>query len=99
MDPKIIGGVLVALVVIGVLLWKFVFKTSGGEPEISFEEGPPVTATPADPVDDAIMGEGGETVPEDETTELDTAPATDEAEEEAAQQEDAQDEPEGYRIQ
>ena len=44
------------------------------------------------------MGEG-ETVPEEETTELDTAPATDEAEEEATQQEDAQEEPEGYRIQ
>jgi|ETNmetMinimDraft_21_1059911.scaffolds.fasta_scaffold56847_2 cytoskeletal protein RodZ len=99
MDPKIIGGVLVALVVIGVLLWKFVFKSSGGEPEISFEEGPPVTATPADPVDDAIMGEGGETVPEDETTTLDSAPADDVGEEEAAAQEDAQDEPEGYRIQ
>lgn len=99
MDPKIIAGIVVALIIFGALLWKFVFKTPGGEPEISVDEPTPITGpTPADPIDDAIIGEG-ETVPEEETTELDTAPATDEAEEEAAQQEDAQEEPEGYRIQ
>lgn len=99
MDPKIIAGIVTALIVVGLLLWQFVFKTSGGEPEISFDEVPPITGpTPADPVDDAIMGEG-ETVPEDETTTLDTAPADDEAEAEAKIEEEAQTEPEGYRIQ
>ena len=49
-----------------------------------------------DPVDDAILASGGETIPEEDDTTLDSGPADDEAEAEAEAEES--DTVEGYRL-
>ena len=72
------------------------FFPPGNQDVPQVETNEDVSGALYDPVDDAILASGGETIPEEEDTTLDSGPADDEAEAEAEAEES--DTVEGYRL-
>ena len=71
MDPKVILTALVIVIIVGTLLYFFVFKKSDEpKPEIEEIEGPS-----PDTIDDVMTGGDDEPIPDEDETSLETAPA------------------------
>ena len=83
-DPKVILFALVTAIIIGALLYQFVFKKSEEpKPEVDFEEEVEEVEEPSpDTVDEVMTGGDDEPVPEEDETSLETAPADGEIEDE-----------------
>ena len=83
-DPKVILFVVVTVIIIGALLYQFVFKKSEEpKPEVDFEEEVEEVEEPSpDTVDEVMTGGDDEPVPEEDETSLETAPADGEIEDE-----------------
>tara|TARA_B100000405_G_scaffold146665_1_gene102424 strand:+ start:1571 stop:1864 length:294 start_codon:yes stop_codon:yes gene_type:complete len=88
-------GIIIA-VIAGIILIYLLTKSSGSQDVPQVETNEDVSGALYDPVDDAILASGGETIPEEEDTTLDSGPADDEAEAEAEAEES--DTVEGYRL-
>jgi len=84
MDPKVILAALVIVIIVGTLLYLFVFKKSDEpEPEIVIEEEIEEVEGPSpDTIDDVMTGGDDEPIPDEDETSLETAPADGEAEDE-----------------
>tara|TARA_R110001606_G_scaffold357711_1_gene509187 strand:- start:970 stop:1272 length:303 start_codon:yes stop_codon:yes gene_type:complete len=85
MNQSAIIASLVIAIVLGTLLYVFVFKKSEEpEPEIVIEEEieEEELKPSSDPVDDVMTGGDDEPVPDEDETSLETAPADDEVEDE-----------------
>lgn len=89
MEPKVILAALVIVIMLGTLLYHFVFKKSDEpEPEIvveeeieEIEEDEELEPSP-DNIDDVMTGGDDEPVPDEDETSLETAPADGEVEDE-----------------
>ena len=83
-NPKVILFVLITVIIIGALLYQFVFKKSEEpKPEVDFEEEVEEVEEPSpDTVDEVMTGGDDEPVPEEDETSLETAPADGEIEDE-----------------
>lgn len=87
MEPKVILAALVIVIMLGTLLYHFVFKKSDEpEPEIvveeeieEIEEDEELEPSP-DTIDDVMTGGDDEPVPDEDETSLETAPADGEVE-------------------
>jgi len=88
-------GIIIA-VIAGIILIYLLTKSSGSQDVPQVETNEDVSGALHDPVDDAILASGGETIPEEDDTTLDSGPADDEAEAEAEAEES--DTVEGYRL-
>ena len=88
-------GIIIA-VIAGIILIYPLTKSSGGQDVPQVEANEEFSGNLYDPVDDAILASGGETIPEEDDTTLDSGPADDEAEAEAEAEES--DTVEGYRL-
>ncbi len=88
-------GIIIA-VIAGIILIYLLTKSSGSQDVPQVDTNEDVSGALYDPVDDAILASGGETIPEEEDTTLDSGPADDEAEVEAEAEES--DTVEGYRL-
>jgi|TARA_X000000368_G_C23042552_1_gene717667 hypothetical protein len=88
-------GIIIA-VIAGIILIYLLTKSSGGQDVPQVEANEEFSGNLYDPVDDAILASGGETIPEEDDTTLDSGPADDEAEAEAEAEES--DTVEGYRL-
>ena len=88
-------GIIIA-VIAGIILIYLLTKSSGGQDVPQVEANEEFSGNLYDPVDDAILASGGETIPEEDDTTLDAGPADDEAEAEAEAEES--DTVEGYRL-
>jgi len=88
-------GIIIA-VIAGIILIYLLTKSSGGQDVPQVEANEEFSGNLYDPVDDAILESGGETIPEEDDTTLDSGPADDEAEAEAEAEES--DTVEGYRL-
>jgi len=84
MEPKVILAALVIVIIVGTLLYLFVFKKSDEpEPEIVIEEEIEEVEGPSpDTIDDVMTGGDDEPIPDEDETSLETAPADGEAEDE-----------------
>ena len=84
MDPKVILTALVIVIIVGTLLYLFVFKKSDEpEPEIVIEEELEEVEGPSpDTIDDVMTGGDDEPIPDEDETSLETAPADGEVEDE-----------------
>jgi hypothetical protein len=84
MDPKVILAALVIVIIVGTLLYLFVFKKSDEpEPEIVIEEEIEEVEGPSpDTIDDVMTGGDDEPIPDEDETSLETAPADGEVEDE-----------------
>jgi len=84
MEPKVILAALVIVIIVGTLLYLFVFKKSDEpEPEIVIEEELEEVEGPSpDTIDDVMTGGDDEPIPDEDETSLETAPADGEAEDE-----------------
>jgi len=84
MDPKVILTALVIVIIVGTLLYLFVFKKSDEpEPEIVIEEEIEEVEGPSpDTIDDVMTGGDDEPIPDEDETSLETAPADGEVEDE-----------------
>jgi hypothetical protein len=84
MEPKVILAALVIVIIVGTLLYIFVFKKSDEpEPEIVIEEELEEVEGPSpDTIDDVMTGGDDEPIPDEDETSLETAPADGEAEDE-----------------
>lgn len=85
-DPKVILFVVVTVIIIGALLYQFVFKKSEEpKPEVDFEEEVEEVEEPSpDTVDEVMTGGDDEPVPEEDETSLETGPVDDEIVEETS---------------
>jgi hypothetical protein len=82
MNQSAIIASLVIAIVLGTLLYIFVFKKSD-EPEIVIEEEIEEVEGPSpDTIDDVMTGGDDEPIPDEDETSLETAPADGEAEDE-----------------
>lgn len=88
-------GIIIA-VIAGIILIYLLTKSSGNQDVPQVELNEEFSGDLYDPVDDAILASGGETIPEEDDTTLDSGPADDEAEAEAEAEES--DTVEGYRL-
>ena len=86
----------IGIIIAGIILIYLLTKSSGSQDVPQVETNEDVSGALYDPVDDAILASGGETIPEEEDTTLDSGPADDEAEAEAEAEES--DTVEGYRL-
>jgi len=77
MEPKVILAALVIVIIVGTLLYLFVFKKSDEpEPEIVIEEELEEVEGPSpDTIDDVMTGGDDEPIPDEDETSLETAPA------------------------
>ena len=84
MDPKVILTALVIVIIVGTLLYLFVFKKSDEpEPEIVIEEELEEVEGPSpDTIDDVMTGGDDEPIPDEDETSLETSPADGEVEDE-----------------
>ena len=79
-QSAIIASLVIALV-LGTLLYVFVFKKSEEpEPEIVIEEEPEELESSPDTIDDVMTGGDDEPIPDEDETSLETAPADGEVE-------------------
>ena len=86
-NPKVILFVLITVIIIGALLYQFVFKKSEEpKPEVDFgeEEVEEVEEPSPDTVDEVMTGGDDEPVPEEDETSLETGPVDDELVEETS---------------
>jgi hypothetical protein len=89
MEPKVILFALVAAIIIGTIIYTFVFKKSEEpEPEIvveeEIEEIEEVEEPSPDTIDDVMTGGDDEPVPDEDETSLETGPVDDELVEETS---------------
>ena len=87
MEPKVILFALVTAIIIGAIIYTFVFRKPEPKPEVDFgEEVEEVEEPSPDTVDEVMTGGDDEPVPEEDETSLETAPADGEIVEETVDQ-------------
>tara|TARA_B100000035_G_scaffold166595_1_gene142172 strand:- start:1257 stop:1580 length:324 start_codon:yes stop_codon:yes gene_type:complete len=85
MEPKVILFALVTAIIIGAIIYTFVFRKPEPKPEVDFgEEVEEVEEPSPDTVDEVMTGGDDEPVPEEDETSLETGPVDDELVEETS---------------
>tara|TARA_B100000427_G_scaffold27241_1_gene20185 strand:+ start:5545 stop:5871 length:327 start_codon:yes stop_codon:yes gene_type:complete len=84
-DPKVILFALVTAIIIGAIIYTFIFRKPEPKPEVDFEEEVEEVEEPSpDTVDEVMTGGDDEPVPEEDETSLETGPVDDELVEETS---------------
>ena len=85
-DPTVVLFALVTAIIIGTIIYTFIFRKPEPKPEVDFgeevEEVEEVEEPSPDTVDEVMTGGDDEPVPEEDETSLETAPADGEIEDE-----------------